>query len=84
MKPTFDNVFIGESKKENVTESGIIIQGNDGTGAKPGIVVAVGPDCKHVAVGDRVCVKWAEGIYVTDDSGTAGILLGEEHIKAVL
>ena len=84
MKPTFDNVFIGESKKENVTAGGIIIQGNDGTGAKPGLVIAVGPDCKFVKEGDKVHVKWSEGMYVSDDDATPGILISEENVKAVL
>ena len=60
IRPLSDKVLVAENKKENTTESGIILEGTRGTGeATRATVLAIGPDVTEVKVGDvqRAIIK---------------------------
>ena len=56
-----DRVLVAENKRENKTESGIILEGTRGTAeTAKATVLAIGPDVKEVKVGDVVLIDWAK------------------------
>jgi co-chaperonin GroES (HSP10) len=83
MKPTFNNVFVIEQEDAQTTDSGIILAGSAETGLKPGIVLAKGPECSTVKVGDVIYVKWSEAAAVTY-KGKKGAMASETSILAVI
>lgn len=84
MKPLNDYVLLVETPIESTTSSGIVLAGDVETGSKPGTVVAVGVNVPNTIVkeGDRVAVKWADGLPVTHD-GKKGALVPLSSIRAV-
>lgn len=84
VKPLKKKVLVAENKRENTTESGIIVDGAQGLGeSKSGTVLAIGPDVTEVAVGDTVYLMWNKGQVVTID-GAQRVMIDEENIVAVL
>lgn len=83
MKPTYDNVFVTEVAKETTTAGGIILTGDVDKSIKPAKILAIGPDVHDVRVGDKVYLKWGEGLPVTHE-GTKGVIIPQKHIVAVL
>jgi co-chaperonin GroES (HSP10) len=54
-------VLVAENKKEDTTESGIIIEGTRGTGnTAKATVLAVGPDVTDVKIDDVVLIDWSK------------------------
>ena len=83
MKPLKDFILVAEKKKEDKTESGLILSGIDlETGAKPAEVVAVGPDVKNVKIGDSIAIKWGEALAITV-KGAQRALVSEEHVYGI-
>jgi co-chaperonin GroES (HSP10) len=82
VKALKNNVVLAEVKKDNTTAAGIILSGDVETGAKPGIVMAVGPDVKSVAEGDKVAVRWGEALAVSEN-GTQLAVISEDHVYAI-
>ena len=64
--PFFDKLIVLRDSRENKTAGGIFIPESNTKLPDKGTVVAVGPDCEHVAVGDRVIFPRLAG---TDLSG---------------
>lgn len=61
VKPMNTFILVAENRKENKTESGIILEGSKGLGETvKATVLEVGPDVKEVAVGDVVLLDWAK------------------------
>jgi len=59
--PLKTQVLVAENKKEDTTESGIIIEGTRGMGnTAKATVLAVGPDVTDVKVDDVVLIDWAK------------------------
>jgi co-chaperonin GroES (HSP10) len=59
--PLKTQVLVAENKKEDTTESGIIIEGTRGTGnTAKATVLAVGPDVTDVKVDDVVLLDWSK------------------------
>ena len=59
--PLKTQVLVAENKKEDTTESGIIIEVTRGTGnTAKATVLAVGPDVTDVKVDDVVLLDWAK------------------------
>lgn len=83
VRPLHDKVLIAEGKKDTVTDSGIILDGRGLGNTTPGIVVAIGPDCKEVKVGDTVYLDWSKGKPVTVD-GAQRVMIQEKEIIAVI
>jgi len=84
IKPRQKNVLVAENQRETVTQSGIIVEGAQGLGeSKTGTVLAVGPDCTAVNVGDVVLLMWTKAQVVTID-GAQRVIVNEEDIVAVL
>lgn len=81
MKPTRDNLFVRELKKESTTESGIILTSDVETGNKPAEIVAVGPDANGVQPGMRCYLKWTDTVPVTYN-GERGAFISEEKVLA--
>jgi chaperonin GroES len=59
--PLKDRVLVAENKRENKTDTGIILEGTRGTGeTAKATVLAIGPDVKEVKVGDVVILDWSK------------------------
>jgi chaperonin GroES len=59
--PMNDRVLVAENKKENKTESGIILEGARGVGdTAKATVLAIGPEVKDVKVGDVILIDWSK------------------------
>jgi len=59
--PLKTQVLVAENKKEDTTESGIIIEGTRGMGnTAKATVLAVGPDVTDVKVNDVVLLDWTK------------------------
>lgn len=77
LRALHDWILVSEMNfQERMTNSGIILHGDDGTtaGIRPrwGQVYAVGPKQKDVTVGQWVCVahgRWTRGVKIEDPSG---------------
>jgi chaperonin GroES len=82
--PLNDRILIAENKKENKTESGIILEGTRGLGeVAKATVLAIGPDVKEIKVGDVVIPEWAKASPVkVGDVQRA--MIKEEHIIAIV
>ena len=84
IKPRSKNVLVAENAREKVTESGIIVEGREGLGeSKSGTVLAIGPNCTEVKVGDKILLTWNKAQVVTID-GAQRVIIDEENIVAVL
>lgn len=83
VKPLKKMILIAEQKREQKTDSGIILEGTRGTGdMAKGIVLAVGPEVTEVKVGDVVLPEWGKSSPVTID-GIQRAMIKEEFIIAV-
>ena len=84
IQPLHDKVLVAETKRENTTESGIVVTGAEGLGeSKSGIVLAIGPDVKEVKIGDTVYLMWNKA-QVVKLNGAQRAIVKEEDIVAVL
>lgn len=84
VKPLNRKVLISENAMEVKSESGIILDtAKSAADSKSGTVLAVGPDCKDVKVGDTVYVEWAKGFAVKVD-GVLRLMIDEEHIAMIV
>ena len=81
MKPTYNNLFVQQMKKESTTSGGIILTTDVETGNKPAVVVAVGPEAEGVKPGMRCYIKWGDAIPVTHD-GVQGAFISEKNVLA--
>lgn len=84
VRPLGKKVLVAENKRDNVTSSGIIIEGSDRHGeSKTGTILAVGPEATSVQVGDKVLLDWSKAKIVNVD-GAQRVMLLEDDIVAVL
>jgi co-chaperonin GroES (HSP10) len=81
--PMQDKVLVAEKKKEDTTESGIIIEGVRGVATQAAVVLAIGPKVTEVKVGDTCYVDWAKSQPVKID-GAQRAIIKEEFILAVV
>jgi co-chaperonin GroES (HSP10) len=83
IRPLSDKVLVAENKKENTTESGIILEGTRGTGeATRATVLAIGPDVTEVKVGDVILIEWSKASPVKVGDLQRAIIK-EENIIAI-
>lgn len=83
IRPLSDKVLVAENKKENTTESGIILEGTRGTGeATRATVLAIGPDVTEVKVGDVILIEWSKASPVKVGDVQRAIIK-EENIIAI-
>jgi co-chaperonin GroES (HSP10) len=83
VQPLKDNVLVAENKRENKTETGIILEGTRGTAETArATVLAIGPDVTDVQVGDLLLIDWtkASAVKVGD---VQRAIIKQEHILAV-
>jgi co-chaperonin GroES (HSP10) len=82
--PLKKKVLVAENKRENTTESGIIIEGRDTHGeSKSGTVMAIGPDVTLVKVGDKILLEWNKAMICNVD-GAQRVVIEEDNIVAVM
>jgi chaperonin GroES len=83
IKPIKDRVAIKQDEAQDKTMSGLILP--DSAKEKPlsGEVIAVGPQCKEVEVGEKVYYQKYRGTEVDQDGDTI-ILMREEDILAII
>jgi co-chaperonin GroES (HSP10) len=81
--PLKTQVLVAENKKEDTTESGIIIEGTRGNGnTAKATVLAVGPDVTDVKIDDVVLIDWAKASPVKIGDAQRA-MIKEEFIIAV-
>ena len=83
VQPLGNKVFLKENKKETKTVSGIIVEGLGNEDTKTGTVLAIGPDVKHLLVGDVVYLDWTKG-QVLKDGDVYRALVSEEFINGIV
>ena len=84
VRPLGKKVLVAENKRDNVTSTGIIIEGSDRHGeSKTGTVMAIGPEVTEVQVGDKILLDWSKAQLATVD-GAQRVMILEENIVAVL
>ena len=83
MRMLGNNVLLTEVEKETKTAGGIILTGDTSKAVKPGLVLAVGIDAAHIAVGKRVYVQW-DGAMPIDYEGKRACIVSADKIKAVI
>jgi co-chaperonin GroES (HSP10) len=83
VQPLKDRVLIAENKRDNTTESGIILEGAGFDQSKTGTVLAIGPDVNVVAVGDVVYLEWNKAAVVKIGDAQR-VMVKQEFIVAVL
>jgi|TARA_B110000977_G_C10591266_1_gene304457 co-chaperonin GroES (HSP10) len=83
MKMIGSNILVTETEKENTTSGGIILTGDTSKGAKPALVLMVGPEATHIKKGTAVFLDWTKAMPV-DVEGNAAAIIDMEHIKAVM
>lgn len=82
--PLKKNVLVAENKRENTTDSGIVIQGAEGLGeSKSGKVLAIGSEVTDVKVGDTIYLMWNKAKLVKID-GAQRVIIDQDDIVAVL
>ena len=81
--PLKDRVLVAENKRENTTESGIVLQGAGFDQSKTGTVLAIGPDVTDVKVGDVIYLEWNKAAVVKIDDAQR-VMIKQENIVAVL
>jgi co-chaperonin GroES (HSP10) len=84
VKPLKKFVLVAENKKEQTTDSGIILEGARGVGdTAKATVLAIGDDVVDVKVGDVILLDWAKASAVkVGDVQRA--MIKEEFIIAVV
>ncbi|NDB57690.1 hypothetical protein EB001_04520 [bacterium] len=83
-RPLGKKVLVAENKRNNTTESGIIIEGADRYGdSRSGTVIAIGPEVTQLQVGDKILLDWSKAAVTTVD-GAQRVIVLEENIVAVL
>jgi len=81
--PLKKKVLVAENKVEQVTESGIILEGTTSNReSKRGTVLAVGSDVTLVKVGDVILLEWAKAQVVKIDDAQR-VIVDEDNIVAV-
>jgi co-chaperonin GroES (HSP10) len=81
--PLKDKVLVAENKRENTTESGIVLQGAGFDQSKTGTVLAIGPDVTDVQVGDVIYLEWNKAA-VVKIGDSQRVIIKQENIVAVL
>jgi co-chaperonin GroES (HSP10) len=67
MQPTRDNIIVNRIQTERTTESGLILQSNNGEPDRAQ-VVALGPKVDEVQIGDTVLLNWNKAVKVQDET----------------
>ena len=84
VNPLRKNVLVAENKRENTTDSGIVIEGAEGLGeSKTGKVLAIGDEVTDVKVGDTIYLMWNKAKLVKID-GAQRVIISQDDIVAVL
>jgi len=81
--PLKDRVLVAENKRENTTESGIVLQGAGFDQSKSGTVLAIGPEVTDVKVGDVIYLEWNKAAVVKIGDAQR-VIIKQENIVAVL
>jgi chaperonin GroES len=81
--PLKDRVLVAENKRENTTESGIVLQGAGFDQSKSGTVLAIGPEVTDVKVGDVIYLEWNKAAVVKVGDAQR-VIIKQENIVAVL
>ena len=83
VKPLKDRVLVAENKRDNVTDSGIILEGAGFDQSKTGTVLAIGPEVTDVQVGDVIYLEWNKASVVKIGDAQR-VMVKQENIVAVL
>tara|TARA_Y100000034_G_C6682929_1_gene300256 strand:- start:111 stop:389 length:279 start_codon:yes stop_codon:yes gene_type:complete len=84
-KPTRDWILVPDPRKEE-TDSGIILTGESKNSLKTNVleVLATGPECKWVKVGDTVMVDPSGKGHIIDLDGESYVVLAEFMILGIM
>ena len=82
MRPTQNYVYVIQVERDQKTPGGLILTADIETGSKPAFIKATGPDVTTCKTGDKVYVKWSDGVPVTH-MGEMAVLLPDTSVLAV-
>lgn len=82
VRPLKDKVLLSQNQVENVTASGIIIEGRVEE-TKTATVLAIGPDVTDVAIGDVVLLEWNKATIIKVGD-VHRVMVSQKDIIAVL
>lgn len=82
--PLKKRVLVAENKSETKTDSGLILDHTTSAReSKSATVLAVGPDCTEVKIGDVVYLDWSKGQLVKLGDAQR-VMIDESNIVAIL
>jgi co-chaperonin GroES (HSP10) len=80
--PLKDKVLLGQNQTENITASGIIIEGSVEE-SKTATVLAIGPEVTDVAINDVVLLEWKKATIVKVGDAHR-VMVSQKDIIAIL
>lgn len=83
LKPINNTAIIEMLEKEKISTGGIILTRNDPKEITKGRVLAIGPNCKHIKVGDIILPNWNEARKY-DLNDETFFVISEDEIIAIL
>lgn len=82
LRPIKSNVIVKLIEKEKVTASGIVLQNGDRDEVSRGEVIAVGPACEDVEVGQIILANW-NGASQTKHEGVDYWIVPEKEVVLI-
>lgn len=83
LKPLNNTAIIEMLEKEKISTGGIILTRNDPKEITKGRVLATGPNCKDIKVGDIILPNWNEA-RKNDINNETFFVISEDEIIAIL
>lgn len=83
LKPINNTAIIEMLEKEKISTGGIILTRNDPKEITKGRVLAIGPNCKDIKVGDIILPNWNEA-RKNDLNDETFFVISEDEIIAIL
>jgi chaperonin GroES len=83
LKPLNNTAIIEMLEKEKISTGGIILTRNDPKEITKGRVLAIGPNCKDIKVGDIILPNWNEA-RKNDLNDETFFVISEDEIIAIL
>ena len=80
MQPTRNIISFIFKKQDNISSGGILLQETAKKASTFGIVQAIGPEVKDVAVGDTIFCDWAKAHAVANDL----LAIEEDYVHFIL
>ena len=84
LHPTTDHLVVHLRPGQQITPSGLIIPPQSQQITQHGDVLSIGPDVKHIAVGDQVLLNLHCGTKLLDLQNTPVLLVSQADVQAII